>query len=187
MFKPNERVRSLIFSTVKALVFAVFVMSAMVVSAQLPTGTFLGVVKDSSGAVVPDVTITIRNVDTGLSRTATTNSDGDYRVLALPVGNYAVNVEKAGFKPETRQGLKLEVSQEAVINFTLEVGTAAQAITVTGEAPIVNTTSGSLGGLVDEQRVADLPLNGRNYINLTLLQTGITLQGSKSSAETGIG
>ena len=141
--------------------------------AQLPTATILGVVKDSSGAVVPGSTLTARNVETGQTRTAVSAGDGSYRFSALPVGSYEVRVEQSGFQSAVRSGLTLTVGQEAVINFTLEVGAVTQTIAVTAEAPLVNTTSGSLGGLVDERKVADLPLNGRNFIDLTMLQTGV--------------
>ena len=144
--------------------------------AQLPTATILGVVKDSSGAVVPEAGLTARNTETGLTRTAVSAGDGSYRFSALPVGSYEVRVEQSGFQTAVRSGLTLTVAQEAVVNFTLEVGAVTQTVAVTAEAPLVNTTSGSLGGLVDEQRVAELPLNGRNYIDLTLLQAGVAEQ-----------
>jgi hypothetical protein len=141
--------------------------------AQLPTATILGTVKDASGAVVPGTKITARSVETGQSRTTTSGADGSYRLTALPVGGYEVRAEQSGFQTAVQNGLTLAISQEAVLNFTLEVGAVEQTVAVTAEAPLVNTTGGSLGGLVDEQKVADLPLNGRNYANLTLLQTGV--------------
>jgi hypothetical protein len=141
---------------------------------QLPTATILGVLKDSSGAVVPDVAITAKNVETGLTRTAASAADGSYRLPALPVGAYEVRVEHPGFRTEVRSGLTLAVGQEAVVNVTLQVGAVEQTVAVTEQAPLVNTTSGSLGGLVDERRVAELPLNGRNFMDLTLLTPGIT-------------
>ncbi|MBI2819437.1 MAG: TonB-dependent receptor [Acidobacteria bacterium] len=149
--------------------------------AQLPTATILGVVKDSTGAVIPNASLSARNVETALTRTAVSGADGSYRFVALPVGNYEVRVEASGFQTQVRGGLVLAVGQEAVINFISEVGTVEQAIEVTAEAPLVNTTSGSLGGLVDEQRVAELPLNGRNFIDLTLLQTGVQQHKNLSS------
>ena len=91
------------------------------------------------------------------------------------MGNYELRLEHAGFQSQVRSGLTLTVSQEAVLNFTLQVGAVEQTVSVTAEAPLVETTSGSLGGLVNEQRVSELPLNGRNYIDLTLLQTGVNL------------
>ena len=141
--------------------------------AQLPTATILGVVKDSSGAIIPDAALTARNVDTGLTRSTKTGADGGYRFSALPVGNYEVRVEHTGFHAGVRSGLTLTVAQEATVNFALDVGAMEQTVSVTAEAPLVNTTSGSLGGLVDEQRMSDLPLNGRNYTDLTLLQPGV--------------
>jgi outer membrane receptor protein involved in Fe transport len=149
---------------------AMFTSSAM---AQLPTATILGVVKDSSGAVVPDTTVTSRNLETGQTRTATSAADGSYRFSALAVGAYEVRAEHPGFQTEVRSGLTLTVSAEAVVNFTLQVGAVTETVAVTAEAPLVNTTSGSLGELVGEQKVADLPLNGRNYIDLSLLQAGV--------------
>ena len=150
---------------------------------QLPTATILGVVKDSSGAVVPGANVIARNVDTGQSRSATTAPDGSYRFNALPVGNYEVRVERQGFEAAVRSGLTLTVSQEAVVNFTLQVGTAAQTVAVTAEAPLVDTTSGSLGGTVNEQKVSDLPLNGRNYIDLVLLEPGVSLDVNRPQGE----
>ena len=141
--------------------------------AQLPTATILGTVKDGTGAVVPGASLTARSTETGQTRTAVTAGDGSYRFSALPVGNYEIRVEQSGFQTAVRSGLTLSVGQEAVVNFTLEVGAVTQTIAVTAEAPLVNTTSGSLGTLVDERRVAELPLNGRNYIDLTLLQPGV--------------
>jgi hypothetical protein len=152
------------------------------VFAQLPTATILGVAKDSSGSVVPDVNVTARNIDTGQTRSATSDADGAYRLSALPVGNYEVRAEKTGFQAEVQTGLTLTVGQEAVINVTLQVGSVSQTVSVTTEAPLVDTTSGSLGGLVTEQKMADLPLNGRNYIDLTLLQTGVSESKGPSTA-----
>ena len=159
---------------VRFTVLLVLLGASVALRAQLPTATVLGAVKDSSGAVVPGATVTARNVDTGQTRAGVTGADGSYRFPALAVGSYEIHVEQAGFRAEVRRGLTLTVAQEAVVNFTLQVGNIEQTVAVTAEAPLVNTTSGSLGGLVDEQRMADLPLNGRNYIELTLLQTGIT-------------
>src|SRR2546428_1341784 len=141
---------------------------------QLPTATILGTVKDPTGAVIPGAAITAKNVETALTRTAVSAEDGSYRFSALPVGAYEVRVELPGFRTEVRSGLTLTVSQEAVGNFSLQPGALEQTVIVTEEAPLVNTTSGALGGLVDERKVAELPLNGRNFIDLTLLQPGIT-------------
>lgn len=155
------------------LAVALFVGAAPVF-AQLPTGTILGTVKDPSGAVVTRATVTAQNVDTGTARSIMTDEMGAYRLAAVPVGHYDLKVEAPGFKATTQKGLVLDVSEEAVMNFALEVGGTAEQVSVTGEAPLVNTTAASLGGLVNEQSLAELPLNGRNFLDLTLLQPGVT-------------
>ena len=161
-----------------SIVGLLLLLTAVQSLAQLPTGTILGTVKDTSGAVVPSAMVTAKNLDTGLSRTVNTETDGSYRFSALPVGNYEVDVEHAGFNKETRTGLTLTVAQEAVVNVTLNVGTTPQTVQVTAEAPQVDTTSSTLGGLVTEQKIEELPLNGRNFLDLTSLQTGVSSVGS---------
>src|SRR5438876_3390782 len=141
--------------------------------AQLPTGTILGVVKDSSGAVIPGASLTIINIDTSLTRFGSSAEAGSYRFPALPVGRYRMEVTKEGFSALTRTGITLEVAQEARIDLILEVGAPGQTVTVAEEAPLVQTSSSTLGGVVNEQQVSDLPLNGRNLVTLTLMQPGV--------------
>ena len=155
-----------------AVVLLVLMWIAIPGSAQ-NAGTIMGVVKDTSGAVIPETAITITNTETGLTRTALTGQDGAFRAPALPVGRYTVRIEKIGFRPELQQGLTLEIAQELVLNPVLQVGTVTQEVVVTGEAPLVNTTNSALGSMVNEQRMADLPLNGRNYVDLTLILPGV--------------
>ena len=133
---------------------AVLILLAIPVFAQLPTATILGVAKDSSGGVLPNVTVTITNVDTGIVRTVKTSDDGEYRALELPVGRYEVRAEHAGFKTVTRKGITLEVTQQAVINLDFEVGAADQQVVVTEEAPMVNTQDATLGGTVNETKMS---------------------------------
>src|SRR5437867_4200222 len=154
---------------------------------QLPIGTILGAVKDSSGAVIPGASITAKNTETGFTRTGVSAEDGSYRLSALPVGGYELRVELPGFRTEVRSGLTLTVAQEAVVNFALQAGAVEQTVVVTEDAPIVNTTSGALGGLVDERKVAELPLNGRNFIDLTLLTPGVTQQRNLGVAASTVG
>jgi len=165
----------------------IFVVAVSASLAQLPTATILGAVRDASGAVIPGVSLTARNLETGQTRTAATALDGSYRFSALPVGSYEVRAEQAGFRSAARMGLTLSVSQEAVVNFALEVGAIEQTVEVSAEAPLVNTTSGSLGGLVDSEKLADLPLNGRNYADLILLQTGINYNVNKGTGGATLG
>ena len=139
-----------------------------------PTGTISGFVSDASGASIVNAQVKVTNADTNVTRTATTGSDGGYRFSALPVGRYDVTVTMAGFKTETQKGATLDVGQEVVENFKLAIGTVGQEVVVTAEAVQVDTTSSSLGHIVDGRQIADLPLNGRNFVDLTMLQTGIT-------------
>src|SRR3990167_8849104 len=145
MEKVPQRTRGVLFSFL--LCVGVFPSLAF---AQMPTATILGVVKDSTGAVVPGASLTARGTETGQTRTAASAGDGSYRFSALPVGSYEVRVEQSGFQTEVRSGFTLTVAQEAVINFTLQVGAVTQTVAVTAEAPLVNTTSGSVGALVSE-------------------------------------
>jgi hypothetical protein len=139
-----------------------------------PTGTVSGNVRDLAGLLVPNSTITIVNTDSNYTRTAVTKDDGAYNFVALPVGRYNVKAETPGFKSEIQTGVTLDVSQEAVINFALQVGAVQDQIIVKADEARVDTTSSSLGHLVDNEQIVELPLNGRNFIDLTLLQTGIT-------------
>jgi len=142
--------------------------------AQVPTGTILGLVKDSSGAAVPEAVVTVRNDDTAVTRQANTSDDGTYQIPALPVGHYSVKFEKSGFTEQTQTGFVLDVDQRIVVNASLQVGASTQQVVVTGEAPIVNTSTSSLGGVVDEKQISELPLNGRSYVDLALLQPGVS-------------
>jgi hypothetical protein len=169
-------------------VFAIFMalcsLMPIVASAQ-ESGTVLGVVKDASGGVVPNAKVTITNTGTSEVRTATTGADGAYRVPALRPGTYTVKVEVQGFQTQTVTGLTLNVAQELVTNVTVQVGSSTQEVTVTSEAPVINTTTSSLGSLVNDQRIADLPLNGRNYADLTFIQPGIQVNTSPSGGGSG--
>src|SRR5947199_1555179 len=137
------------------------------------TATILGVVKDTSGALIPRVSITIKHTDTGLTRAAISSESGDYNVPLLPVGAYEITTTIPGFKQQVRSGINLVVGQQAVINLTLEVGAAAEQVTVTEEAPLVNTTLSSTSGLITEQQVKELPLNGRSFDQLLVLNAGV--------------
>jgi len=130
---------------------------------------------------VPDAAVTVRHVESGLTRTAVTDANGNFSVQALPVGQYEVTVEKAGFKQAVRRGVTLVVGQQAVLNLTLEVGEVVQQVTVTGEAPLVNTTLSPTSGLIGEKAVKDLPLNGRSFDQLLTLNVGTTDTSSNRS------
>jgi len=153
--------------------FLVLLPACTPAPAQVSNGTILGVVKDPSGAAVPNAKVTVTNTDTNEIRTTVAEQDGSYRLPALRAGNYSVKTEVQGFKTVTQAGLVVEVAQELVVNPTLEVGSTTQEVTVTGELPLVNTTSSALGTAVNEQQMAELPLNGRNFIDLAFLNPGV--------------
>src|SRR6266404_1242872 len=143
--------------------------------AQTFRGTILGSVTDSSGAAVPGATVTIKNVDTGLVRTVTTSDDGSYAAPELPIGTYSVSVEKAGFKLGVVTGIKVEVSSERRADVALQLGQSAQTVEVRGEElPMVESTSNTLGGIVESKIVTSLPVNGRDYQKLIFLVPGVT-------------
>lgn len=139
--------------------------------AQVTTGSFSGIVKDRSGAVLPGVTVVIRNVDTGIERSLLTDDEGRYYAPTLPLGKYELEAQLAGFSTEVRSGINLTLGRDAVVNFTLEVGEISEKIVVSGEAPIVETRATQVMGLIDDKKIRDLPLNARNYLDLALLQT----------------
>ena len=163
-----------------------FFVGLPTIQAQVSTGTILGVVHDSSGAVVPGASVVARETETNQSRTETTGGDGAYRFDGLPVGSYEITVKATGFETVVQTGLTLAVGQEAVSNFALQVGSVSQTVSVTAEAAnLVNTTESSLSSLVAPQTISDLPLNGRNYVTLTLLQPGVTQSTISGSASVG--
>ena len=136
------------------------------------TASISGRVEDATGAGVGGATVTVKNLETGATRVVTTSESGNFRVLSLPLGRQEVKVEKTGFKEAVRTGINLEVGQEAVVNLQLQVGEFAQQVIVSGEAPVVNTTTASVSGVVGEREVKDLPLNGRSFDNLITLNPG---------------
>ncbi|MGH9674585.1 MAG: carboxypeptidase regulatory-like domain-containing protein [Bryobacteraceae bacterium] len=143
------------------------------VEAQTTTATLLGVVRDSSGAAVPQASITARNTLTGFTRTGLTDETGAYLIPSLPVGRYAVAAEKPGFRRFVQGGVTLEVNQNARVDVMLTVGELSESVTVTAEASGVDTRSATIGELVDRARIQELPLNGRNAMALAQVVPGV--------------
>ena len=142
--------------------------------AQGTTGSILGVVYDQSQAVLPGVAITITHPDTGLQRESVTDDEGRYVIAQLKVGSYTVQAQLPGFQTSIRE-VTLTLQGDVVIDLTLSVGAAGTEVVVSGAAPLVETTSSSLVGLVDQQQIRDLPLNGRSFTDLVGLQTGVSI------------
>ncbi|MBI4443017.1 MAG: TonB-dependent receptor [Acidobacteria bacterium] len=141
--------------------------------AQSSAGTISGTVLDSTGAVVPGAQVTVKNVDTGATRVLTTNERGRYVAPQLMSGNYEVSATTAGFQTEIRRGITLAIGREAVVDFSLSVGAVTETVEVTGEAPLVETTTATTSGLVEEATVRELPLNGRNFTDLMDLSPNV--------------
>ena len=160
---------SLSLSIVLLVLAGVAVASAQTVGASLR-----GTVTDSSGGALPGATVTILNVGTGASRELQTDSAGRYTAPLLPPGDYEVHVALTGFQPYARRGLRLAVGQDAALDVKLELGQLAEVVTVSGAAPNVDLTSGAVSGLVTDKQIRDLPLNGRSFQQLALLQVGVT-------------
>jgi hypothetical protein len=144
-----------------------FLMSLSVVYAQ--TSGLSGYVKDASGAAVPQAVLKITNVRTNVARTGTTSGDGVYSFPALEPGQYAMHVEAPGFRPLDQTNITLEVARKTEISFTLEVGDSKQTVTVSGEQQAVQLTSQTIGYQVNTQMATELPLNGRNVLQLMQL------------------
>ena len=143
-----------------------------IVSAQV-AATLTGIVTDQSGASVAAASVTARNLDTDLSRETATDSAGRYQLFGLPLGQYEVRVKKNGFAEAVRSGIRLVVGQDARVDLTLRVGAVSEEVKVSGDAAIVSVTTQDISGLVGEQQVKDLPLNGRSYDLLLTLNPGI--------------
>ncbi len=143
-------------------------------------GEISGLVTDSSGAVVLGATITVTNQQTNFTRGTTSNSTGNYNFPSLPPGLYDVRAEMQGFQTEVRSAVELQVQQSARIDFRLNIGSLTETVQVTGGAPLLNTENASVGTVIEQKRIEDLPLNGRSFISLISLSTNV-ISGQTSS------
>jgi hypothetical protein len=141
--------------------------------AQTVSGTILGTVTDSTGAVVANAKVTIVNEGTGLTRVVTADSNGDYTAPALPTGHYTITSEMSGFKTVALSNIEVGVDQRVRINIKHEIGAMTESVSVTAEAPLLQTSSSELGTTVGHQQIEALPLNGRNFVNLTRTVPGV--------------
>lgn len=150
----------------------VMLFRAPTISAQT-TGTIAGKVSDPSGAVLSGAKVAAKHVETGMTRNGATGPDGHFLLAGLPVGNYEVRAEYAGFRPMVHSGIRLTINDTVAVDFVLQIGELDQVVVVTGSVSGVNTHSHELSYLVSERAIRDLPLNGRNYTDLALLQPGV--------------
>ena len=142
------------------------------VEAQVDTGRIVGRVSDPSGAVLAGAKVTITNVQTGIAHTTETNPFGRYESVPLRIGRYRVEAERSGFKRSVRDGVVLQIQETAVVDLQLELGAVTQEVSVSADAPLLTTAEATQGQVIDNQKMVDLPLNGRDYIQLALLSAG---------------
>jgi len=159
--------RKWLLSVASILALLVFAGTASAQNAQIS-----GVLKDQSGGVLPGATVVAKNLETGLTRSAVTEATGEFHVPALPPGTYSVTAELQGFSKETRPDIVLVIDQNAVINFMLKPAAVAEAVTVTGESPLVDTTKSDVSTSVSTQQIQDLPVASRRWIDLAMLTPG---------------
>ncbi|MEP7367782.1 MAG: carboxypeptidase-like regulatory domain-containing protein, partial [Acidobacteriota bacterium] len=154
----------------------VFLLSILGLLAAAPafaqTASVTGRVTDASGAVIPAATVVVVNQGTGLDRTTATNQSGYYTFSLLQPGKYQMRVESQGFKTVTRSGLVFETDQRAELNFAMEIGAVTEQIEVTANVAQLNTVEASRGQVIENRRIVEMPLNGRNYNQLALLSAG---------------
>src|SRR5580698_10641218 len=156
------------------LLFLIVIAVPVVSSAQDATGRIFGTVYDQQGAVIPEAQISVVNTATQETRVATTNKDGSFQLLALPIGNYKVTAEHTGFRTVISTEQKLLINQALRIDFKMEVGMETRTIEVGAEAAPVETVNPTLGQSISGRVITNMPLNGRDMLDLALLQPGVT-------------
>jgi hypothetical protein len=170
----NFRLAILIATTLMALLLS----AVPPTNAQTYRGAIRGVVRDPSGAAIVGANVAAKNSDTGLERTTTTVEDGGYVISELPAGTYQVEAESKGFGKLTNNSVSVQVGLETPLDITLSVGARGESVTVTAVTPILEISQDVLGGVVDQELVAELPLNGRDFGKLVALVPGVTVEGS---------
>ena len=165
----------LLTSALRKCVLPILLLTAATLPAQTPTAVVNGTVIDPAGAAVPEATVTVVNQETNVTSQKNTNGDGTFTIINLLPGNYVLTVEKTGFKKVALPVFKLDVNQTLTENITLQVGASTETVTVSADSVgvMVQRASTELGTTIDEQMVHELPLNGRNFTELLILQPGV--------------
>src|ERR1700728_3808536 len=153
--------------------FLMALLTSLNVAGQQITGNIRGTVSDPSGAIVQAATVTAKQIETGLTRVAITDHQGEYVLVELPIGHYQLEVQAKGFQKYLQQGISLDVNETATVGIHLRLGAESQQVEVNANATLVQSTVSSLGQTVMEQEILDLPLDGRNFSQLGLLQPGV--------------
>ena len=180
-------IRFLRMQTVSALFVSMLLALAAPLSAQKDAGAIVGLVRDSSGAVVTGAKVTVTDVDRGIQMTLSTNDQGEYVASPLRIGRYSVAVEKPGFKKAVAGPVQVNIQDRLEVDLKLVPGVATEVVVVTSERPQLETETSDLGQVVDSRRINALPLNGRNYAQLALLGVGVAAAEPGSRVETTYG
>ena len=151
--------------------------------AQTVSGTILGQIQDQQGAAIPKAEVSARNLETGAVRKTTSEDNGEYRITSVPAGSYEVTASVAGFKTDVRNGIEVTVGSDVAVNFSMTVGAVTEKVEVTAEAPQVDASSSTLGGFVNSTTIRELPLNGRDWLQLSLLQPGVNLDSGQQQVD----
>ena len=170
-------------SLVRLLSFAVAAVLLVPAAglAQVSSGKILGAVQDESAGALPGVTIVVRNVETGVSRETVTNTRGRFEVPGLQPGRYQVEAELTGFSRYSQGPVAVQVNEETLVNINLKVGQLSETINVVAQSSIVQTTTATLGKVIEEKQILELPLSGRNFTSLGLLTPGVTTRGQSTT------
>src|SRR3954469_11075593 len=171
----------------KILVLCVALLICTSLCAQETTGTIAGIVKDASGAVVPDANVTVQNTGTGQQRQVKSGSEGEFSVPQLPIGKYQVTATHPGFSKVLVKDTELQVNDRRRVDLTLPVGTAEQVVTVEASNTRVDTESSAVGAVITGKQVQDMPLNGRSLFSLVMSQPGVSSTGALMSGRVGVG
>jgi Carboxypeptidase regulatory-like domain/TonB dependent receptor/TonB-dependent Receptor Plug Domain len=173
------------FARLVPFLFLLFISTANTAFAQFDSATVLGTIRDSNGAATPGVTVTLRNIDTGLSASAQTDGDGDFQFTNVRIGNYRVSAEKQGFSTAVAERVNVTVNARQRVDLTMQPGAVTESVVITDAAQLLETDSSGRGQLVQREQIVNLPLNGRSSANLTLLTPGV--RESNQNAATGSG
>lgn len=175
----------LLRSRLLILSFALVILASTFVQGQSTYGSIAGMVVDSSGAAMPSAEVTLTNLGTAEKRTQTTGSDGLYSFVNLIPGTYRLEAKKEGFKTFARDPIQVQVQQAVKIDATLQVGTVTESVTVSGETPLLQPETSSLGQVVETRKANELPLNGRNIYTLAAISPSVVPQGNTTGTPVG--
>lgn len=165
----------------RLILLALFIACSLTGSAQVDTGSIVGQVTDSTGAVIPNVEITLSNQNTNLTQTTKTDNAGEYTFSLVRIGTYTISAQIQGFRTAQRSDVRVQIQQQLSIPFVLSAGSVHETVVVSAGAPLLQTQNASVGQVINQQQINQLPLNGRNYLFLAQLAPGVTTgqQGSR--------